>query len=193
MSQEFDDYIQASRQLNQRVERKQLPIAVTGAGFEVSTTTYQRVPPLISLVASTGQRITSDEIKAWNDPLWKRLGGLKAAGITTNYPCVYFYSCNDQSQFILQIGFPVPAVPQPLPPDLIERRDPARWCASAVLVGDFMAHIGQAWKAATDDVARRGLQRSGEDREIYHHMTNFICTEVQIGLLETPDLPQRIQ
>jgi hypothetical protein len=182
MSQEFDDYIAASRALNSLVEHKQLPISLKGNGYSVSTVTYQTAPPLVSVVASTVKRITPPEIRGWYEPMFNKLGALNAAGLKTNYPCIYFYDGNNGNDFILQVGFPVPYVPQPLPVDLIERRDPAHRCASVVLIGDFLAHIGHAWDAATADVARQGLQRSGEDREIYHHMTDFTCTEVQIGL-----------
>jgi hypothetical protein len=186
MSREFDEYVRASRELNEQVEQGRFPIATQGSGYSVSPVTFKEVPPLISLVAASDRKITPDEIPAWNDPLWKRLAALNAAGIKSNHPCVYFYSESDQNRFFLQIGFPVPDVPDPLPGDLIERRDPARWCASVVLIGPFLPHIEHAWKAATSEVARLGLPRAGEDREIYHHMTNFICTEVQIGLLGPP-------
>jgi hypothetical protein len=193
MSQEFDDYIAASSALNSRVEHKQIPIAVQGAGYSVSTVTYQRAPALVSVVASTGKRITPPEIRGWYGPMFNKLGALNAAGLKTNYPCVYFYDGNNGNDFILQVGFPVPQVPQPMPTDLIERRDPEHWCASVVLIGDFLAHIGHAWDAGIADVAKHGLLRSGQDREIYHHMTDFICTEVQIGLRDAPDLEERIR
>jgi hypothetical protein len=187
VSSEFDDYLRASRELNGRVERKELPIATTGAGFEVSTVTFAEVPPLVALVASTDGRITPDQIPAANQALWPRLNaGMTAAGLQARHPCIYFYSESSQGSFVLEIGFPFPAMPDPPPAGVRVRRDEAHWCASVVLVGDFMKHIGAAWEAVTREVTGRGLQRSGEDREIYHHMTDFICTEVQLGLRGPP-------
>ena len=57
MSSEFDEYIRASRELNGAVERKELPIARVGEGFELSTVTFKKVGALVSLVASTERRI----------------------------------------------------------------------------------------------------------------------------------------
>jgi hypothetical protein len=185
MSQDFDAYLAASRQLNSLVEKGQLPIATRGEGYSVSTVTFKQVPPLVALVASSEELITPEQIPAWNDRLWPRLDALKAARIKPEHPCVYFYSQSDQSRFILQIGFPVPQPPDAPPGQLIVRNDPARWCASVVLVGPFIPHLEHAWKAVSAEVASRNLQRTGEDREIYHHMTDFICTEVQIGLERT--------
>jgi hypothetical protein len=189
MSTEFDDYLRASRELNGRVERKELPIATSGAGFEVSPVTFQKVPPLVALVASTDGRITPAGIPAANQALWPKLNaGMAAAGLQARHPCIYFYSQGAQGSFVLEIGFPFPQMPDPPPAGVRVRRDEEHWCASVVLIGDFMKHIGAAWDAVKGEVAARGLARSGEDREIYHHMTDFICTEVQIGLSGEPSL-----
>jgi hypothetical protein len=189
----YDDYLAASRALNDEVEHDRLPIAARGPGWAVSAVSYKPAPPLEALVASTGQRIVPHEIGGWWQRLAPQLNGIAAAGIATNHPCIFYYGDNDQQSFVLQVGYPVPCIPDPVPAGLLVRRDPAHFCASAVLVGDFMKHIGEAWKAANARVAADGLQRSGEDREIYHHMTGFICTEVQIGLRDTPDLAARLQ
>jgi hypothetical protein len=192
MSKNFDTYLAASRALNAEVEHDRLPIATSGPGWKVSPVTYKQAPPLEALVASTGQRITPGEIAGWWGRLSPRLDGIAAAGIATNHPCIFYYSDNDQQAFVLQVGYPVPHIPDPVPGGLTVRRDPAGPCASVVLVGDFLKHIGEAWRAANAQVTADGLQRSGEDREIYHHMTGFICTEVQIGLRDTPALAARI-
>ena len=189
MSDEFDEYIRTSRALNAQVEQKELPIAHTGEGYQVSTVSWKKVAPLVSLVASTARRITPDQIPAANKELWPKLNeGLKAAGAQARHPCVYFYDQCDGGGFVLEIGFPLPSLPEPAPAGVRVRRDAAHWCASVVLVGDFMAHIGEAWQAVTREVADSGFQRNGADREIYHHMTDFICTEVQLGLVDDPRL-----
>lgn len=192
MSKEFDDYLAASRALNDLAEHDRLPVAARGPDWKVSTVRYLQAPPLEALVASTVQRIVSAQIATWWERLTPKLDGITAAGIPTNHPCVFYYGDNDQQSFVLQVGYPVPWVPDPAPPELIVRRDPAHPCASVVLVGDFMKYIGEAWRLANAQVAADGFERSGEDREIYHHMSKFICTEVQIGLRDSPTLAQRI-
>jgi hypothetical protein len=84
MSIEFDSYILASRQLNDRVASGQLPFAQQGAGFAVSPVRHQAVPPLVSIVASTGQLIQAADIAGWYGPLFTELGALGPLGVKTS-------------------------------------------------------------------------------------------------------------